>query len=199
MADDERKAALRAAALAARRQLAADDRARASEAVVARLVGLPELRDVTAVVLYAAMPEEVDLARLVGPLHERNVRTLFPRVRGEELDLVAAADLRTLQLGYRGIREPTGPVFVPDVVDAVLVPGVAFDPHGGRLGQGGGHYDRLLPELPDWAARIGVCFACQVVPAVPQTVHDEPVDVVVTERAVYRTGARLGGDDPGTA
>lgn len=198
MAENQRKAALRAAALAARRQLAADERARASEAVVDRLVELRELRDVETVLLYAGMVDEVDLAGLVAPLHRRKVRTLFPRVRGDELELVAASDLRTLQLGYRGIQEPAGAVIVPDVVDAAMIPGVAFDPHGGRLGQGGGHYDRLLPRLPDWCTRIGVCFACQVVPAVPQAMHDEPVDVVITERAVYRTGARLDLD-PGTA
>jgi 5-formyltetrahydrofolate cyclo-ligase len=186
----DRKAALRAATLAARRALRTGERAEASLTVVGRLVALPELRRAEVVLLYAALAEETDVGAAVAPLRARGVRTLFPRVRGDRLDLVAASDLRTLQLGYRGIHEPVGPAIDPDSVDAVVTPGVAFDPHGGRLGQGGGHYDRLLASLPDDTVRIGVCFACQVVPRVPRDHHDLPVDLVVTDRAVYRTHAR---------
>lgn len=186
----DRKTALRAAALAARRSLRTGERATASNAVVERLVALPELRRAQVVLLYAALAEETDVGALVAPLRERGARTLFPRVRGEQLDLVEASDLRTLQLGYRGIHEPVGPAVDAGSVQAVIAPGVAFDPHGGRLGQGGGHYDRLLAGLPDEAVRIGVCFAGQMVPDVPRDAHDLRVDLVVTDRAVYRTGAR---------
>jgi 5-formyltetrahydrofolate cyclo-ligase len=209
----ERKAALRGSALAARRGMSRDERREASEAIVARLLDLPEVRARThpagsalpasgatgsagtagpagaAIALYAALPEEVDLATAVGPLRSRGWRTLFPRVRGEELDLVAASDLRTLTLGYRGINEPSGVRIDPEVVRVAVVPGVAFDPHGGRLGHGGGHYDRLLPRLPADALRIGVAFACQLVPAVPREGHDAAVDLVLTERATHRSHA----------
>lgn len=190
---DDPKVALRASALAARRDLTVGERARAAAAVTERLLGLPELRRPGTVLVYAAMRDELDVAGVVAPLHERGGRTLFPRVRDTELELVAAHDLLTLQLGYRGIREPAGPAIDPEVVDVALVPGVAFDPHGGRLGQGGGHYDRLLPRLPASCVRIGTCFACQVVPRVPRDEHDATVNVVVTDRAVYRTGARAAG------
>jgi 5-formyltetrahydrofolate cyclo-ligase len=186
----DRKAALRVAALAARRSLRTGERATASQAVVERLTVLPELRRAQVVLLYAALAEETDVGAMIAPLHGRGARTVFPRVRGDRLELVAASDLRTLQLGYRGIQEPVGPAVDPAIIDAVIVPGVAFDPHGGRLGQGGGHYDRLLATLPSRTVRIGVCFAGQVVPAVPRDDHDLPVDLVVTDRALYRTGAR---------
>lgn len=189
--DTELKTALRAAALTARRALRTGEREAASGAVVERLLGLAELRTATPVLLYAGLSEETDIGALVAPLQARGARTLFPRVKGDRLELVAASDLRTLQLGYRGIQEPVGPAVDPATVRAVILPGVAFDPHGGRLGQGGGHYDRLLPRLPPDAVRIGVCFACQVVPEVPREAHDEPVDVVVTDRATYRTRARV--------
>lgn len=185
----QRKADLRAATLAARRAMRAGERLTASRAVAQRLLALPELARASTVLLYAALAEEADLGTLIGPLHARAVTTVFPRVRGDRLELVAASDLRTLQLGYRGIQEPVGPAVDPTTIDAVVVPGVAFDPHGGRLGQGGGHYDRLLPSLPETAVRIGACFACQVVPAVPREPHDAVVDLVVTDRAVYRPPA----------
>ena len=192
---DELKDRLRATALESRRRLTRGERRDASRAITERLLTLPDLRRTRTVLVYAAMADEVDLGELVGPLHERGVRLLFPRVRGPELELVETADLLTLRLGFRGIREPTGPSVDPGLVEAALLPGSAFDPHGGRLGQGGGHYDRLLARMPERCLRVGVCFACQVVPRVPLDVHDEPVDLVVTERARYRTEARLLPDD----
>jgi 5-formyltetrahydrofolate cyclo-ligase len=198
---DQRKQALRTTALAARRAMTNDERAIASIAIAERLLALPELAETRTVLLHAALRDEVDLAAVIGPLLARGVRTLFPRVRGTELELVAAADLRTLQLGYRGIMEPVGPAIDPTVIDAAIVPGVAFDPQGGRLGQGGGHYDRLLPRLPPDAVRIGVCFACQVVPAVPREPHDVPMHLVVHERRTHRAtrvadDGHPDGDDP---
>lgn len=186
------KQALRETALRARRSLEPGVRRHAAETLAARLLALPELADAKVVASYAALADELDPAQMLPRLRERGIRTLFPRVRGEQLELVAASDLLTLTLGYRGVREPTGPTVDPAVVDVVLVPGVAFDVHGGRLGAGGGHYDRLLARLPEHTTRIGVCFACQVVPRVPREDHDELVDVVVTEAGVHRRpdGAR---------
>jgi 5-formyltetrahydrofolate cyclo-ligase len=190
---DEVKAALRRAARAARAELSRGERELASAAAVARLASLPELRPTHHVALYAASSDELDLAGLVEVLRRRRVETLFPRVRADDIELVRASDLRTLVLGYRGVAEPPGPAIDLEIVDAVLLPGVAFDPVGGRLGQGGGHYDRLLRRLPAHVLRIGVGFACQLVPRVPRAPHDEVVDLVVTDRAVYRTRAR---DEP---
>lgn len=184
------KAALRRSALRARRDLSLDERRAASAAAVARLRALPDLAEARTVALYAAMADELDPAGLLDTLRSRGVRTLFPRMRGEVCELAAADGLSALEPGHRGVREPVGPAIDPDVVDAVVAPGVAFDLAGGCLGHGGGHYDRLLTALPDRCVRIGSCFACQLVPRVPRESHDVTVDVVVTERAGYRTHAR---------
>lgn len=189
---DATKASLRATTAAARRGMDPHERREASAAAVARLTRLPELRGPKTVLLYAATSEEPDPGDLVPLLAERGSRTLFPRVRDEHLDLVPVEDLTALRLGFRGIREPVGVAVDPGAVDVAIVPGLAFDPHGGRLGQGGGHYDRLLPELGP-AVTIGLCFSCQVVPRVPMEEHDVAVDLVVTERSVHRP--RHGGDD----
>jgi 5-formyltetrahydrofolate cyclo-ligase len=186
--DRDQKAALRATALSARRELTRGQRQAASQAVVDRLRGLSELRRVDSILLYAAVADELDVGGLVRPLREAGVRTLLPRVRGDHLEIVAASDLLTLTLGYRGIHEPAGPPIDPALVDAAIVPGVAFDLRGTRLGRGGGHYDRLLATLPRDCVRVGVCFSCQLVPMVPREPHDEPVDVIVTDRAFHRPG-----------
>lgn len=180
------KAALRASTLAARRQLSDTERRSAAAAAVQRLRALPSVRAARTVLLYAALADELDPSALLPALVAEDVRTLFPRVRGDHLELVASRDLLTLTLGYRGVREPVGPSVDPAVVDVALVPGVAFDVHGGRLGHGGGHYDRLLAQLPETCTTIGVCFSCQVVPRVPRLPHDRAVDVVVTEHRVHR-------------
>ncbi|MBS3942340.1 MAG: 5-formyltetrahydrofolate cyclo-ligase [Actinobacteria bacterium] len=185
------KSALRASARAARSAMSPAERTEASARLVARLARVTELRRARTVLLYAASGQEADPVGVLPRLLDRGVRTLFPRVRDDHLDLVAASDLRTLRLGYRGIAEPVGAAVDPAVVDVAIVPGVAFDLRGGRLGQGGGHYDRLLALLPATTTRIGVCFACQVVPQVPREPHDAAVDLVVTDRITHRV-ARPG-------
>ncbi len=191
--DVERKSALRASALAARRGLSNDQRAGAATLLGARLLALPELRRARTVLGYAALDDEIGLREVLESLQARSVRTLLPRVRGEHLELVAVRELTTLAAGYRGVHEPPGRSVDPSVVELALIPGVACDPHGGRLGHGGGHYDRLLPTLPERTVRVGVAFACQVVPRVEVEAHDALVDVVVTDRATYRTRAREPG------
>jgi 5-formyltetrahydrofolate cyclo-ligase len=181
----DRKAALRRSVRDARRALPLDERHRATAAITARLRSLPELLAVRTVLAYAATSDEVDVDPAVSEFRARGVRTLYPRVHGENLDLVPVRDLLDLVDEYRGVREPRGAPADPTTVDAVLVPGVAFDLRGWRLGQGGGHYDRLLPRIGD-AMRIGVAFACQLVPQVPHDPHDASIDVLVTERSVYR-------------
>ncbi|MFP4235207.1 MAG: 5-formyltetrahydrofolate cyclo-ligase [Nitriliruptoraceae bacterium] len=184
--DADAKPPLRAATRAARRSLTDAQRRTGSQRIVERLLALPEVRRAETILLYAALREEVDLAAAVPVLHERGVRTLFPRVREAHLELVAATDLLTLKLGHRGVREPAGRPVDPTVVDVAVIPGVAFDPRGRRLGAGGGHYDRLLALLSPGATRIGVGFTCQIVPHVPTEAHDQRVDLVITEGGVHR-------------
>lgn len=185
-----RKAALRRAIRVACDDLSGADLAIASAAAEERLRRLPELRSARTVALYAAHRREIDLTGLAVRCRERGVRTAFPRVVGDDLHLAVVTEVAALAPGYRGIAEPSGPLLPLDEVDAVVAPGIAFDPTGGRLGRGGGHYDRLLARLPASTLRIGVGAACQVVPVVPREPHDAVLDLVVTDRATYRTGAR---------
>jgi 5-formyltetrahydrofolate cyclo-ligase len=185
-----RKDALRRATRAARDGLLPEERRRAAEAVVQRVRRLPELRRAQVVALYAAHGSELDLSMLVPVLRERGVTTVLPRVEGDELRLVVTTADTPLAVGYRGIDEPQGRAVDLGAVDAIVLPALAFDPVGGRLGQGGGHYDRLLAASPEAAVRIGVGYACQLVPRVPREAHDAPVDLVVTDRATFRTRAR---------
>mgnify|MGYP005991094613 CR=1 FL=1 len=138
---------------------------------------------------YAATGDEVSVdAALRGWLAAARPLAL-PRVVGPgDLQLHLVTDLDVdLVAGAYGIREPRDvlPTLDPQDVGTVLVPGVCFDRHGGRIGYGGGFYDRLLPRTGA-AVRIGICLEVQLVDRVAADPHDAPVDAVVTEGDVYR-------------
>ncbi|WP_340121784.1 5-formyltetrahydrofolate cyclo-ligase [Methylobacter svalbardensis] len=101
-------------------------------------------------------------------------------------------DVAELVPGMWGILEPpqqrwgeAGKAIAAKQLDCVLVPGVAFDRNGGRLGNGGGYYDRLLKRVRADTVLIGVCFESQLVEQVVMEAHDVAMDIVITEKAVY--------------
>lgn len=172
-----------------RRALSPEQRTQASALAAGHLLALPELTSARTVALYAALPDEADPAVAVPRLLARGVQPVFPRVVDNELEFVAVAGIAELVPGFRGVREPAGEAMPPGDIDVVVVPGVAFDVEGGRLGQGGGHYDRLLARLPAAAVRVGFCLALQLITSVPRGPHDLTVDVLVTEEGTVRTTA----------
>ena len=185
------KAALRRRLRAARRALPPEAAARASADASARLARLPELVAARRVLAYAAVPGEVDVTAWVTARLAEGGEVYLPWVDGDDLRIARVTDLdRDLAAGWRGLREPrhtAGDLGAdPGGLDAAVVPGVAFDSGGGRLGQGGGHLDRLLARLRTDAAVVGVAFDLAIVPRVPVEPHDVRVDAVVSESRVWR-------------
>lgn len=181
------KSALRATLRGRRAALDPAKRAAASAAVCAHLRASDAYRRASTLLVYRALPGEVDLTALIEDAHASGRSLALPRVVGAELVLHAwpvvhgwLADVPGG--GSFGIREPdpAWPVLQPDRIALACVPGVAFDAHGGRLGRGGGYYDRLLGHASRPFA-VGVCFAFQRVEAVPLEPHDRHVDAVVDE------------------
>lgn len=187
-ADDKQR--LREELLRRRAALAPEVRQRRSGEAVAHLLSVPEVTGAAVVALYAALSDEIDPGPAIEPLRRAGAIVALPRVRHEQLDLVAIDDVHDLAPGFRGVREPPGSGLDLWDVEAIVVPGVGFDRAGRRLGRGGGHYDRLLATLPDTAVRVGFAFAFQVIDRIPVETHDQPVDVLVTETGSHRTGAR---------
>ena len=139
---------------------------------------------------------EVDLWNMLEDLMELHQGIILPLVGpdGTSLEIRWVASMDDVAPGYRGIMEPVRGRCAPaelDEVEAVLVPGLAFDRHGARLGRGGGHFDRLLAQIPDHATRIGVCHDWQLIDgSLPTEPHDQKVDMVCTPSQFLRTGAR---------
>lgn len=188
-----RKRAVRREVLAARDGLAEDAR-RASSAAIARLLlAMPELDDVDTVLAFASFRSEVDTAPILDGLAAREVRVCLPRIEGREMVAVVHRAGDALAAGPTGVPEPVGEGLLDaHAIDVIVVPGVAFDGAGGRLGYGGGYYDRYFRLAPR-AARIAVGFEAQVVDAVPRGGHDLPIDALVTEVAVRRFPRRRPG------
>lgn len=132
--------------------------------------------DSRTVLFYHALPDEVDLS----PLLSWPKRILLPVVAGDDLRIRRYEGERRLRTGPYGIKEPVGMEFTDySAIDLVLVPGMAFDRLGNRLGRGRGYYDRLLPLLTH-AYRLAVCFPFQLVDKVPSEPHDQFMDYVLT-------------------
>ena len=168
---------------------------------VVRRVGIPEpvSRAVTAgiiawlagpdapegiVVLYLPLPDEVDVTPVTDCV-ERGFAVTRTPTRGRLTLHPADAPRERHRYGFEQPVAGAPPVD-PGDVGVVLVPGLAFDRRGGRLGRGGGYYDRFLPSLPRDAALVGVVPEHLVVDAVPTDPHDVPMTHLVTERGVLR-------------
>ena len=180
------KRALRDQVLAARDALPAPLRPKASAAIAARIVRLPSFAAARCVLLTASFRSEWDTLPLIRAALGAGKTVALPRVdaAARMLELRAIRDpAADVAAGYQGIPEPRPgcPVVAAGAIDWVLVPGVAFDAAGRRLGYGGGYYDRLLPLLAPGAARIAGAFDLQVVARVPAAPHDLVVHAVVTE------------------
>ncbi|RMH23558.1 MAG: 5-formyltetrahydrofolate cyclo-ligase [Planctomycetota bacterium] len=176
-------------------RLPAEARRDASRAVARRLMGLVDQIAPSVVQVYLALPAEPDVDEVAVGCLRRGLIVAAPRVdwqAGEltptRVTLDGAGAVRARR-GRHGVREPVGPAL--GAVGGpllVLVPGLAFDPAGGRLGRGGGFYDRHLAALRRSeddrtpVTAVGVAFDQQIVPALPMEEHDRPVDVVVTDR-----------------
>ncbi len=157
----------------------------ASARVVETLLSMDVFQSAETVALYMAIAGEVNLDSLFQKCRELGKRTCIPVFNTKEkLYEMAEITLETeCFTGHYGIREPLSPALFPmGNIDLVVVPGVAFDRKGNRLGRGGGYYDRLLEGFS--GASSAVAFDFQVLPAIPLEQHDKPVDVLVTETEI---------------
>ncbi len=170
------------------------ERRRACGAAVARsLMACPSVTRARRVALYAALPDELDTRALFEALADRGLPRLLPRISGRRLEFAPVESWDALQPGRYGVREPapTQSAVALGPRDVVVVPGVAFDTSGNRLGRGQGYYDRAFPpEASHGPLLIGAAYADQVVAEVPHDSRDRRVDAIVTEDGLRWTTGR---------
>lgn len=166
-------------------------RAAVSARIVARIGRLPEFVGARTVGLFCALPDEPDLSSALERWRAAK-RLVVPRVEGDAMRFFEY-DPRRLVPGAFGILEP-GPdarLCSPGELDLLLVPGVAFTAGGLRCGRGKGYYDRYLAQSGFRAVKIGVCFAHQLVDALPAEPHDIRMDGVIFEGSADPAGGAV--------
>lgn len=180
-----------------RNRLTADDVRGAGAALADRALELPELADARTVAAYVSVGTEPGTLALLDALRARDVRVLLPVLLPDnDLDWGAyegEGSLARVQHGRKmALFEPSGERLGPDAVtaaDVVLLPGLAVDGRGMRLGRGGGSYDRVLARLERAGAHpalVVLLYDSEVVGRVPAEAHDRPVRAVVTPSGVRR-------------
>ena len=140
----------------------------------------PRIIDSRTILVYSALPDEVPTQALLDLLVKQGKTVILPHVISDtDMELRCYTGRHDLQLGAYGILEPTGELFtVYDTIDVAIVPGMAFDAEGYRLGRGKGYYDRFLARIP-YLYKIGLCFSWQMVDKVPHDKHDIVMDEVI--------------------
>ncbi len=154
----------------------------ASDRVVENFQTMDVFRSSATIALYMALGGEVNLDVLFPLCWKLGKRTCIPIFNSTSkiYEMAEVSEETEYRTGHYGIREPLSPILCSmDSIDLIAVPGVAFDRKGGRLGRGGGYYDRLLEGFG--GDSVAVTFDFQILPQIPCEAHDKPVDSIVSE------------------
>ena len=149
-----------------------------SDGIITQLEQLPQFIRAKTVLAYWSMPDEVQTHAFINRWHGRKKISL-PVVLGDRLEPCFFEGMDSMGAGAAfGILEPKNTLKTPlNDIDLIIVPGLAFDSNGNRLGRGKGYYDRLLKGVN--AFKVGICFDFQIVEKVPTGTNDIPVDKVI--------------------
>jgi len=167
------------------------DRSDASAAVSEQLAAWPPLHGVVAT--YLPMASEISLDRL---LDEPSITPVVPRIEDSDEMMMRVYDPEHLvhhRFGYDE-PDPSSTIVAPEDIDVVLVPGLAFDRYGGRVGRGKGYYDAFLKQVPRATPRVGVTTDASISERVPMEDHDQRIGWLATESGVRRVGGPVSSD-----
>ncbi len=186
----EDREALRQKILGARDGLSDKVRQAKSISVMQNFWTLQGMQQWSTLFIYVNFRSEVETLELIKKCINRDIRVAVPLVEASAvrmIPLLIKDPEQDLVPGYYNIPEPDPKKSLrlePGEIDAAVIPGSVFDIHGGRLGYGGGYYDRFLLNDAPQAKRIGLAFELQVVDNVPLEPHDQPLDILITEERI---------------
>ena len=163
--------------------LPSEERALRSQKILAKLLAHSRFSEARILLCYVARIHEVETRPLLEEAIRRKKKLFVPRLDSatQKINMIELRDLRDLSPGSYGILEPSFDeerLGDPRDLDLVIVPGLGFDRDGGRLGRGGGSFDRFLEEARQ-AYKIGLAFECQIVDKIPRAKHDVIMDEVI--------------------
>lgn len=188
------KSSIRFGALNSRSGIDEGERVAKNAAIRERLFSLKEFSGVRKVFFYASFGKEVDTIESLKRALREGKTVMLPKIERSDmtLEIYEIDSAEGLEKGYMGIPEPHVSAEhrrrLRDI-ELVVVPGVAFDPTGGRLGYGKGCYDRLLANTRDLPPLVGIAFEEQMVDEIPSEPHDLKLDIIITDkRTIYCNG-----------
>jgi 5-formyltetrahydrofolate cyclo-ligase len=163
-----------------------------SRVICERLVALPEYQSARTVLYYVDVRSEVRTRDYLATALRHDKRIVVPYCVEGELALFHLTSIDELAVGMYRILEPKPELRAQpekrvgvEELDLIVVPGVAFDREGGRMGHGKGYYDKLLEHARPDTPLVALAFECQLFPHIPMDAHDVSMDKVITEAAVY--------------
>ena len=194
----ERKQALREQAHAARNALPNKDEL--SREICAKFAALPEYAAAGTVMYYVDVRSEVRTRHDLAGALTHGKRIVVPYCVDGELELFHLQSMDELSIGAYKILEPRVELRAlpekkirADELDLIMVPGVAFDRRGARMGHGFGYYDKLLEHARVNCPLVALAFECQMFPEIPTAPHDVFMDKIITEAAIYCRADRTTG------
>jgi 5-formyltetrahydrofolate cyclo-ligase len=184
------KKELRKRIIALRQKLSRDEVLEKSSVIFQKVINLEQYKRAKVVMTFLSIRNEVETEPFIIKAMSDCKRIIIPVCQKDTITLIPAEVKHypeDLEPGTWGILEPKPEAFYPidpKEIDLVIVPGVAFDEWGNRLGYGSGYYDRFLTSLPSSILKIAVAFDLQIVSEVYPEEHDQPVDVIITEKCL---------------
>ncbi|MBW2108243.1 MAG: 5-formyltetrahydrofolate cyclo-ligase [Deltaproteobacteria bacterium] len=189
----EKKSEIRKTTLAQRDALTGKQRAEKTRRIMERLFEFANFLEAKNVLFYMDVDSEVGTEAMIRKAMEYEKGIVLPWVDKKEKQIVPLKieDIgKDVRPGYRGIPEPIPQrckIMPFELIDLAIMPGIAFDERGGRIGHGTGYYDRLIPKLDVTTRKVALAFECQIVPQIPMEPHDRYIDIIITEdRTIYK-------------
>lgn len=143
-----------------------------------KLLDLIYRNNLKSILLYYPHKNEIDTIPIIEELLKSGKTVLLPKVEKDKILPILISDISKLNTGFAGIKEPEGEEFPKEKIDIVVVPAIAYDRRGYRLGYGKGFYDRFLQNFKN--LKLGLAYDFQLLEELPFEEHDIPVDIIIT-------------------
>ncbi len=174
-----------------RKALSKEEVSLRSERIKERLYSLGEFKKAKNIMIYVSFNNEADTMGIIGEsLKNKEKAVLVPYVNKDKLLQISKInsfdDLEPKTFGILEPKEGKIRKFDAEKLDLVIVPGIAFDRRGHRIGYGKGHYDRFLENLPKQVKKIALAFDFQLIEKIPEEKHDVAMDIIITEKEIIK-------------
>lgn len=191
----EDKDSIRERVLKKRSELSLSDVLEKSHGIYLNLISLAQFKISHRIALYSPIRGEVRTDSIFFKALECGKEVYFPKVTGSSLSFHRVFGLQELTPGILGVPEPGpgAPSVEPRELDLIVLPGVAFDGSGARIGYGKGFYDRFVQDIPH-GKRVGISYKFQLQKSIPMERHDMDVGTLVHEQGIVFCSSELGGD-----